>query len=508
MGRQQTIAFKGFVDGAYTLDSVKVDAQECINYYPEQNEIVFGKETGQLSILPPPGFTLIPTPGSQWFFQVDNGPVRGMWTLPDGRFIVVSANNCYVISYTGVFNLLLVGSLQTNSGPVSISDNGVQVIIVDGLYGYIITIGTPTGKPIFNQILDPTFQANGASFVVFNDGYFIVGSPNSAQWYLSNLYDGTVWNPLDFATKEGTTDWLMCPKCCNGYVWLVGNKSIEIYYDSGNANFPFSRIAGVQVQYGTWSGGSVQVLDNSLIWVGTAVDGGCSVWKMNGYTPARVSNFAVELDLGNASGAQLAGMTSWIYQRNGHSFYNLNIPGFDHTWTLDLATGKWHKRTTLDKQGQRQQHQFLCSCAAYGFIFGGDQYGSCYTLKENLCTDGVSGTNGVGSVPIERVRISPHIGRMMMNVIHNRVELDFQAGAGTNTGQGSNPQMMMQYSDDGGSTWSTERWQSMGRIGQTFQRLRWDQCGMARNRVYKFRLTDPVWVPIVGAQIGITVGTA
>lgn len=498
----QLIPFKGFVDGGYTLAGVKLDCQRCVNYYPEQDELAFSKESGQVSILPPPGFSLIPTPGAGLLYsQLDTGPVRAMWTLPDGRFLVVSNNNCYLITYTGVWSADLLGSLNTNSGYVSIADNGVQAILVDGLYGYIVTIGTPTGKATFAQIIDPNFQANGAQFVAFNDGYFILGTPNTSQWFISSLYDGTTYNSLDFASKEGSTDWLMCPKCCNGYVWLVGFNTIEVYYDSGNANFPYARISGVQLQYGAWSGASVQLLDNSLIWLGTSKAGGAVVWKMNGYTPARVSNFGVELALGACSAAQLSAATSWVYQRNGHSFYCLNVPGLTSTWVLDLATGKWHERTTLNSLGQEAQQLFTVACAAYGYIIGGDVNGNVFTLQEGLCTD-----NGG---PIERIRTSPHIGRMMNNVIHNRIELNLQTGVGVGgSGQGKAPVMVMQYSNDGGQTWSNERSSAMGTQGEYLTRVRWDQCGVARDRVYRIKQTDPVWSPIVGAQIGITAGRA
>jgi hypothetical protein len=135
-------------------------------------------------------------------------------------------------------------------------------------------------------------------------------------------------------------------------------------------------------------------------------------------------------------------------------------------------------------------------------VLGGDAKGNILALQEGVCTD-----NGI---PIMRERTSPHIGRMMNNVIHSRFELDMQSGVGTNgsTPQGLNPQMMLQYSDDGGSTWSDELWMPMGAAGQTFERVRWDSLGCARNRVYRIKYTDPVWVPIIGAQLLMSQGVA
>ena len=87
------------------------------------------------------------------------------------------------------------------------------------------------------------------------------------------------------------------------------------------------------------------------------------------------------------------------------------------------------------------------------------------------------------------------------------LQLDCETGVGLATGQGSNPQAMLRWSDDGGHTWSNEHWTSMGAIGSFGTRAIWRRLGMTekiRDRVYEVSGTDPVKVAIVGAELSIS----
>jgi hypothetical protein len=70
--------------------------------------------------------------------------------------------------------------------------------------------------------------------------------------------------------------------------------------------------------------------------------------------------------------------------------------------------------------------------------------------------------------------------------------------------QGSEPQVMLRWSDDGGHTYSNEHWSPIGRIGAYGHRTFWRRLGMTlklRDRVYELSGTDPVKISIVGAEL-------
>ena len=78
---------------------------------------------------------------------------------------------------------------------------------------------------------------------------------------------------------------------------------------------------------------------------------------------------------------------------------------------------------------------------------------------------------------------------------------------GLNSGQGSDPQVMLRWSDDGGHTFSNEHWKSMGAIGKYGKRTIWRRLGATmkiRDRVYEVSGTDPVRIYIMGAELAIS----
>jgi hypothetical protein len=76
-----------------------------------------------------------------------------------------------------------------------------------------------------------------------------------------------------------------------------------------------------------------------------------------------------------------------------------------------------------------------------------------------------------------------------------------------NTPQGADPQIMLDWSDDGARTWSQLKlWRSMGKIGEYLKRLRWLKMGQARQRVLRLRITDPVRRNFLGFYLDIEPG--
>jgi len=81
--------------------------------------------------------------------------------------------------------------------------------------------------------------------------------------------------------------------------------------------------------------------------------------------------------------------------------------------------------------------------------------------------------------------------------------LDMETGVGLQTGQGSNPMIMLQSSKDNGRTWSAERWTSLGAVGTYLTRVLWRRFGSARDYVFKIRMSDPVKFVITDGAIKI-----
>lgn len=77
------------------------------------------------------------------------------------------------------------------------ADNGTQLIIVDGSFGYIYN---------FNTIgSDADYRSDSGADTVTFGGRFIVNKPAFGQFWISDLYDGTSWNASNFATAGNLT---------------------------------------------------------------------------------------------------------------------------------------------------------------------------------------------------------------------------------------------------------------------------------------------------------------
>jgi hypothetical protein len=114
--------------------------------------------------------------------------------------------------------------------------------------------------------------------------------------------------------------------------------------------------------------------------------------------------------------------------------------------------------------------------------------------------------SGLRSSPQRRLRRAPHLADEQRWLTYDRFQLDLQTGVGLVTGQGSDPQVMLRWSNDGGHTWSNEHWVSAGRMGATKTRAIWRQLGRARTRTFEVVVSDPVRWYIAQALVDVSPG--
>jgi hypothetical protein len=465
-----------FVGGTYQMDALSFGVQRSINLYPIISEIDTNKS--KTSLRSTAGLSLLATAGG--------GPIRGCISSTSGRAFVVSGTGFY--EYKADMSTTLIGSINTFTTRVSIAENNGQIIIVDGQDGWIFDKNTDA----FTQITDPDFPT--CSIVSYQDGYFLTFEDGTQKFYVSAIEDGTSWDALDFTTVQSSPDNLTGIISDNGNVWLFGNRSTEVYQNTGGGSgFPFRRIGGAIIQTGCANGFTVQKFDNSIVWLGQDEQGTGVVWRANGYNAVRVSNKAIESRIEEAT--DYTDSYAWVYHEQGGIFYCLQIKGLDTTLVLDAATGQWHERDFLDTDtNTRQQHRGSCH------MFFDQKNIVCDRANGNIYEQSLSIYDYAGS-PMVKERTSPHYDDQKSNIIHNKFELDMEVGVGLTTGQGDNPQAMLQYSDDGGFTYGNELWTTIGKKGEYRTRVEWRRLGVARDRVYKLRISDPVQIQINEAYL-------
>jgi hypothetical protein len=371
------------------------------------------------------------------------------------------------------------------------SDNGRQVVIACNGPMYVYNSLTD----VFAQVTDPDFT--GALTVSFLDGYFVYIEPNSQKVWITALNDPLSVDPLEFASAEADPDNLVSSIVDHGQVWLFGTNSVEVWFNSGDTDFPLQRVSGAFNEVGCAATFSVAKLDNGLFWLASDRRGKGMVYRANGYTGVRISTHAVEWQIQQYS--DISDAVAYTYQQDGHSFYVLVFPTADTTWVYDVATQAWHERAGWSN-GRFTRHRGNCQTYFNNSNVVGDyQTGNIYAFSMTVYSDHDRIQKWVRSW-----RALSQDQNNLKRTTHHSLQLDCETGTGLNTGQGSDPQVMLRWSDDGGHTWSNEHWQPMGKIGEYYRRVIWRRLGMTlklRDRVYEVSGTDPIKVDIVGAEL-------
>ncbi len=437
--------------GSHKLRSVNFGTQRSVNLYP-----VLDKD-GKSQV------GLFGTPGLIRFAELA-GEVRGLHVM-DGTLYAVAGNMLYSVDSAG--NATSLGSISSATGPVSMADNGTEIAIADG------TLNIYTSGAI-------TTTAFAATRVQFLDGYFLFNEPDSGRFRYTGLYAGVTIDSLDVATAEGAPDDVVSLIVDHREIWLFGSNSTEVWYNSGGADVPFARIQGALIETGCAAAHSVAKADNSVFWVSSDDRGNGHVMRANGYVPQIVSDRGIELILASGDISDARGYT---YQQEGHTFYVLTLPTLDRTVVYDASTGLWHERMWWD--GAEHRHRGQCYAFAYGKHLVGDHTnGRVYQLSLDTYAD--------DGDELVALRESQHLSADGKRMVFASLQVDLEAGVGLVSGQGSDPQIMLQWSDDGGHTWGSEHWRSMGKIGEYRRRALWHRLGSAYTRTWRIKVSDPV----------------
>lgn len=387
---------------SYVARSVNAADSRMVNLFPE---IVpeGGKE---------PAF-LNRAPGLRLLANMGDGPIRGLWQY-EGSGYAVSGNTLYKLDT--LWNATVIGTVSGSPGPVSMSDNGTQLFIACNGPSYIYNRLTNE----FKQIDDPDFP--GAVTVGYLNGYFVFNEPNSQRVWITQLLDGQSIDPLDFASAEGSPDGLVSLLISHREAWLFGTNSVEVWYDSGAADFPLSPVQGAFNEIGCIAAYSVAKLDNGIFWLGADARGRGIVYRANGYTAQRVSTHAVEWQIQQYG--TLSDAIAYTYQQDGHAFYVLIFPSANTTWVYDVATSAWHERAAFIN-GAFTRHRSNCQMSFNNEIVVGDhEVGNLYAYDLDIFTD-----NGDVQKWLRSWRALPTGTNNLTRSAQHSLQLDAETGA-------------------------------------------------------------------------------
>jgi Phage stabilisation protein len=464
--------------GAYQAHAIAAAAQRCLNLYSEPIPQPEGE---------PDATAHYPTPGLRLLATLSDYPVRGIRQATTGGIYVVAGSTVY--SLDAVWNATALGSIKGGSTPVSMMDNGNDLLIVDGSsLGWDVTLATNAFAPID----DPTGFFAGADRVDFLDTFFLFNKPGTPQFY-SSLSLSNTFDSLYFADIEAVPQQLVSLAVAKREIWLLGERATEVWYNTGSADFPFGAMPGAFVDHGCAAKYSVAVMDNAVYWLSRDRQGQGVVLRGAGYQSTRISTFAIEQEM--AGYPQISDAVAYTYELSGHYCYVLSFPAADKTWVYDMTTQLWHEWAWTDAAGHDHRHRgqvgALCNST---FVVGDGQNGNLYALDPAVYTD-----NGA---PIRRSRAWPHLEADERRVFYRQFIASLEVGMDTDMTEA--PQAWLEWSDDRGVTWSNPVLQSMGRTGQYLTSVQFQRLGMARSRVFRLSWSAPIKTALLSAAIEAT----
>lgn len=443
---------------------------------------------------------LLGLPGLTALINLGDLPPRAIFSIAGTlTFYVVTGDQIIRASVNQV--PVVLGTLTTTEGPAWIDSNGTQLFINDGVTAsvYDLTAGTLT------QVSDPDYPvgAHGGCFLQQRFWvYMPIGSGVLAgRVYASDQVNGLSWDALNFFTPEAVPDGIVgITRWFNDLV-VMGKSSME-WWSGSPVTLPgqlgFIPITGANTEVGLASERGFAGTNQTLFFVGHS-NGNTGVYKLTGYSSVKVSTPSIDDELSKRPTSAVAICAA--YMVGGHPLFQITLPNDDKanalTVVYDALTELWSWRESIG----RPYYTGLLTVAHTDTVYITDAFtGLIYQMVESNYTE--------NNAPMLFEVSSMHLLKEGDALSVDELWVDCEVGVSPSTGQGSNPQAMIQVSKDAGHTWQAERWVSMGKVGKYRWRAARRRIGTARDIAFRYRITDPIPRRVTGAYLCMTPGVS
>ncbi|MFA4826465.1 MAG: hypothetical protein WC593_15045 [Methanoregula sp.] len=492
------------------------------------------------------------TPGLVEFCQLTGAmAVWGGTVMGNISYVVAQTSEtaCTLFAVDNNANINTIGTIAARSGPIGIVNNGTQVLVTHKTNGYVYDIlpkawvaatdyqaniyirpTTPNGfyyksqdagtshatteptwptavggtvvdnpggsqitwitvaeAPVFAQITDTNFI--GGAACAFQDGYGIVVQPDSRYWQVSDLYDFTTWPANAQAAKEGGSDNISAVIADHLNIWLFGERTTEIWYNSGGSPFPFSRLPGTFVEKGLAATASLAKGDNGLFWL---TNEGQMVRNV-GYQAKTISTRKFDREVAKYS--RIDDAIGYIYVMEGHTFYDLHFPEANVTWSYDVATGELHKKSSYPGTSRHRGNCYILFDNKH--LVGDHSNGKLYQLDMDRYTDDGNAIKAV----LESNQYFDGGKRIFFPDMQIVFDHGKEVPADAYYDQDNEPQAMLAWSKDGARTFPTEIWEPIGQVGEYEKRTIFRQLGSDYKRTYRLMVSAPICRDILSVEV-------
>jgi hypothetical protein len=413
-----------------------------------------------------------------------------LYECTNGRVFAATSTTLFEV-FSG-FSFLSRGTIPTGTQPVSMVDNGIQLLLSIEGQGLL----TPFATNVLTTV--PLTGPQTFGRVQYISGWFVTNEPGTRRFWYSALLDGLTWDALAFYEADARADIVMTILADHNELWVFGSQTIEIWLPTGNSLSPFARSSATFLEQGTVAPWSVASIDSTVFWLGGTPRGMGPAYRARGYEPQRISTNAFEYA---RSKIQVAGSgIAFTARHGGSAFYGVWWPDTETTWLWDNLVSTWVELATLNDDGSLGPYPCKTHCLAFDdHLWGSTSDGKLFIWD--------AAYHFYGTRPLYRERTSPHVRQDQQPIIYSCFELVAESGVGLDGGviPGSDPLVRLSWSDDGGKSFCYPLERSLGKIGEGRHLVRWRRLGRAKSqRAWRCVITDPVPVSILSARLEVS----
>jgi len=460
----------GFV--FYQSDSLAFSAQRCVNWIPIVAE---APALNDRMLMQPRGLKA--------FVDTSLDANRGGLDMAEKAYFI-NGNSLVEVTNSGAF--INRGTIP-GSGRVSLATNGqFLVIVIPGVSAFAYDNVALT----LDQITDANFRISDS--VVFKDGLFVFSASAGDVFFNSRINDPFTYD-FEFGAANVNSDRIVALHVNHNELFVGGLETIELFQIpvSPGAGFPFQRIPGANIQKGLHSKFGTVEFNNTFAFIGGGLNESTAIWQVSGSASAsKLSTDAIDNEIQKFTRDEIANSFSMTYSERGQflalfTFESTRIPSRTFVYNA-TASGRIGQAVWFEFQSGVNDDRFRVQSivSAYGkLLVGDDRSGLIGELDHDTLT--------YYGDPIFRSMATTPFSQDGLPIFAGLFEATFQAGVGL-TG-GNDPVVRLDFSDDGGRTFSSEISRGIGKIGKYGQRSVWERQGdFPVSRTIRLTITDPV----------------
>ncbi len=453
---------------SYSHRSQSVGNQLTQGFYPDVNR----QSNEQTALMPFPGLTV---------FSNDRvGACRGLGKYANILFSV-NANTLYSIDSNGTSTA--IGNIS-GTGRCVLTNDGFNLVITTGEtkpYAYdgtSLTLGTDT------SLANSSTSAFINKRVVYDgdDGDIIIADVNEPL-------SVTLGNVVEVQSQPDAT---LAAWAFKQQLYAAGEETIQPYWNPGDVTPAFQPVSNSVQQIGVKAKYSIAYNKEFTYFLGSDLN----VYRYDGLSLVAIGDTAIcqaiasYVDTEDAYGA--------AFSFDSLEFYLLTFFTGNQTWLFNEQSGLWTNLTFGEYNDAYLAYSYI---KMYGkHLIADRRNGELLQLDFDAFTDN-------GEV-IQRRRQTVALTAKLLGLPGRRVTMNWlRILLEPGVSQINSPaNMIMEYSDDDGHTWSSELWSSVGPLGDYEYMVEWAQLGTFYKRMFRFTMTDPVKWVLIDAVADVEVG--